>query len=181
MPQITVTIACKKGDNRAFKATSGTWYNVNDVVIPYLEKVNKGDVVTITTEKKGVAQYVTKLVSASAAPEQGPVTAPAGGEFTCNVCGKVLKDGKFKTCYMCNKKGLKPATKAEPTQTKVYDKGISDDRQAAIQRGNALNAAADIAAAYQFVNAENGEPDYEMAAQYTKLLAESLLEWLRAE
>ena len=62
--EIKLTILAKKGDNKAFKGSDGNWYNLNDNVVPYLEKMNKGDEIVVTFEKKGVARYVSKIASA---------------------------------------------------------------------------------------------------------------------
>jgi hypothetical protein len=182
MAQVRVTVACKKGDGKAFKAVegspTGTWYNLREAAMSALQSINKGDVIVIEVEKVKNVNYVTSLTKATTEPTSAVESATG---FTCPVCNKPMKDGKYPVCYMCNKKGLKAptTTKEEKTETKKsYD---NPERTAQIQRGNALNASAAIAANYQFVNSETGEPDYEMAAQYTKLLAQTLLDWLRAE
>jgi hypothetical protein len=164
--EIKGKILAKKGDNKAFKLDDGNWYNLNDPVIPYLEKMNKGDEIVVTFEKKGVSRYVSKLVGANAVetPKSEP-TSTTG--FACEDCGKELKDGKFKKCFMCNKKN--PAPKKEKDNS--YN---SPEKTAQIQRGNALNAAANVASGLAF-----NDPD--TARQFTLELAEQLLEWLRAE
>ena len=171
--EIKGKIVCKKSDNKAFKLGED-WYNVNKEVIPDLEKMAKGDEVVVTFEKKGVARYVSKLVSASNAKTEAPAEvkkdSPTG--FACEVCNAPLKDGKFKVCYMCNKKGLKPKTKTDaPSGKNTYD---NPEKTAQIQRGNALNAAAAVASTQQF-------SDPETAKQYTLILADEFLTWLRAE
>lgn len=171
--EVKVKILAKKGDNKAFKASDENWYNVNDVVIPYLEKLNKGDEVIVTYEKKGISRYVSKIVKASEVKEELQKESSTG--FACEVCGKELKDDKFKLCYMCNKKGLKPNKEpvAEPIKKewKPYD---NPEKTAQIQRGNALNAASMVASGTSF-------SDIETAAQFTLELAERFVEWLRAE
>lgn len=165
-------ILCKKSDNKAFKM-GDNWYNLNDNVIPYLEKLNKGDEVVVTFEKKGVSRYVSKLTVAGAV-ETKTETASTG--YVCEVCGKALKDGKFKKCFTCNKSGAtKPAEKnTESSTKKLYVPYDNAEKTAQIQRGNALNAAASVASSQQFA-------DPEVAKQFTLLLAEDFLNWLRAE
>jgi len=163
-------ILAKKGDNKAFKLDDGNWYNLNDPAIPYLEKMNKGDEIVVTFEKKGVSRYVSKLTSASAV--ETPKTTepePAKGStgFACEVCGKELKDGRFKKCFVCNKKNPSPKTEKKSS----YD---NPEKTAQIQRGNALNAAGFVASNQQFA-------DPEEAIQYTLEVAERFLEWLRIE
>jgi hypothetical protein len=170
-------ILCKKSDNKAFKMGEN-WYNLNDPVIPYLEKLSKGDEVVVTFEKKGVSRYVSKLVSASAAKAEAPAEEKKESStgFACEVCGKELKDDKFKVCYMCNKKGLKPKSEASEPPKGGAGKGYYDnpEKTAQIQRGNALNAAATVASSQQFA-------DPDVAYQFAIILAERFLEWLRAE
>ena len=170
-------IICKKSDNKAFKLGEN-WYNLNDPVIPYLEKLNKGDEVVVTFEKKGVSRYVSKLTSAGAVEPQAETTATTG--FVCEVCGKALKDNKFKKCFMCNKTGaVKKDVAAPASATGVVEKPKGSyydnpEKTAQIQRGNALNAAATVASSQQFA-------DPDVAKQFTLLLAEDFLTWLRAE
>ena len=171
-------ILAKKGDNKAFKLDDGNWYNLNDPVIPFLEKMSKGDEVVVTFEKKGVSRYVSKLVGANVAETQKTETTSTTG-FVCEVCGKELKDGKFKKCFMCNKSGavkkeegkLPQDDKSEQPKNNNYN---NPEKTAQIQRGNALNAAASVASSQQFA-------DPEVAKQFTLLLAEDFLNWLRAE
>ena len=210
-------IVVKKSDNKAFKLGED-WYNVNDNVIPILTKMNKGDDVVVTYEKKGVARYVSNMVPAGAAP--APTAADcknaeekntSTAEFKCAVCQKPLKDGKFKKCYECNLAGKTAPATTESTTTdttvgpKCTDCGCalkddkytkcfpcnkknpvkkqwsgksggsykeSPEKTAMIQRGNALNAAASVASGQQLA-------DPDVAGQYTILLAQKFLEWLR--
>jgi len=113
-------IVVKKSDNKAFKLGED-WYNVNDNVIPILTKMNKGDDVVVTYEKKGVARYVSNMVpagAASTAPAAAEEKNTSTAEFKCEVCQKPLKDGKYKKCYDCN-----VAKKSAPasTEEKVAD------------------------------------------------------------
>jgi len=177
--EIKGKILAKKGDNKAFKLDDGNWYNLNDNVIPSLEKLNKGDEVVVTFEKKGVSRYVSKLTGAGATETLKTEVRESATEFACEVCGKELKDGKFKKCFMCNKSGavktssstiVIPGTVEKP-KGNYYD---NPEKTAQIQRGNALNAAATVASSQTF-------EDPEVAKQFTLLLAEDFLTWLRAE
>ncbi len=58
-----------KSDFKALRLSDRRWYNVNEPVIPYLQKCSKGDEVTLTYEKKSnsTAMYVSKLVKSAAA------------------------------------------------------------------------------------------------------------------
>jgi uncharacterized C2H2 Zn-finger protein len=189
MAELTVIIQVKKKDGKAFMATTGSWYNVKDFVIPYLEKINKGDTVQIETEKKGIAQYVTKIVKVEAIAQ---AEAPKTGEskFKCPVCGKAMKDDKYPVCYMCNKAGKKApettvetSTKEQPkTEKPAYQtKYGSPEDIAGKEMGCALNAAATVASGQHFVNMETGTPDPDAAAEYVKIVATSLLDWFKIQ
>lgn len=203
--EITGIIEVKKSDNKALKLDDGNWYNMNENVVSALTKASKGNVVTMQYEKKGTSRYVSKLSTDSNSEEQQSESPTA---FACEVCGKELKDGKFKKCYMCNKKGATAPKKSSeksseftcedcgaplkdgkykkcyPCGTKAFkNKAAKEpakesstyiDKTAQIQRGNALNAAASVASTQQFEN-----PD--VANEFTIILAERFLDWLRAE
>jgi hypothetical protein len=181
--EIKGKILAKKGDNKAFKLDDGNWYNLNDNVIPYLEKMSKGDEVIVTFEKKGVSRYVSKLSVAGAAEAPRTETTSTTG-YVCEVCGKALKDGTFKKCFMCNKTGatkkeeVKPST--EPYVKKEYKSyesksyyGSPED-VAGKEMGCALGAAATVASSQQF-------NDPEVAKQFTLILADEFLTWMRAQ
>jgi len=172
MPQKIIKIAAKKGDNKAFKGVDNKWYNVRDFVIPYLENVNKGDVVSITTEKKGAAIYVTKLQKIDDNNVEQDVPR-------CSICGKELKNPNYPTCWSCKDKApKKSATENEKKSVVSYN---NVDRTAQIQRGNALNAAAAVTGGQTFLNPETGHPDPDAAQQFTLILAEAFVDWLRIE
>ena len=206
MSELKSRIVAKAGSGKAFKADDDNWYNVEDAVIPYLAKINKGDNIIITYEKKGTTRKVSKVVIAGEAPAtaKAEVKESTTG-FACEVCRKELKDGKYKKCFACNKSGAtkkeeftcedcgaklkdgkykkcwdcnKKAPKGETGKSTWTGKGKSSydnpEKTAQIQRGNALNAAADVSSSQNFV-------DPEAAVQYTLLIAERFLEWLRNE
>lgn len=170
--EIKLKILAKKSNNKAFKGSDDNWYNLNDNVIPYLEKLNNGDEVVVIYEKKGVSRYVSKLTNSI---KESIETKDSSTGFVCEVCGKELKDGKYKKCYTCNKNAPKESIESEPDNKKskvnYYD---NPAKTAQIQRGNALNAAASVASSQQFA-------DPEVAKQFTLLLAEDFLNWLRVE
>ena len=197
--EIRGTIICKKADNKAFKLGEN-WYNVNDPAIPYLEKMSKGDMITVTYEKKGTSRYVSKLTGGQT--EQAEESQSSTTGFHCEVCGKALKDDKFKKCYTCNKSGATKKEESSETSTSEFTcedcgKALKDgkykkcytcgkkspksntsydnpEKTAQIQRGNALNAAGAVASSQQFA-------DPDTAQQFTLMLAESFLTWLRGE
>ena len=175
-------IICKKSDNKAFKLGEN-WYNLNDPVVPFLEKMNKGDEVLVTYEKKGVSRYVSKLVSANEVIHTTEHVVSATG-FACEVCGKALKDGKFEKCFLCNKNKLEkkedPKSNPVETITEPYVKkewktnyGSPEDI-AGKEVGCSLGAAATVASGQKL-------DDPEIAKQYVLLLAEYFLDWMRAK
>jgi len=162
-------VICKKADNRAFKLGED-WYNCNDNVIASLEKIGKGEEVTVTFEKKGVSRYVSSIIVGGASVAPASTEAPKSSTgFACEVCGASLKDGKYKKCFKCNKSGA-----SKPVAAKEEKKSYDSSAVAGIQRGNALNAAGAVASGTQF-------PDPETAQQFTLILADAFLVWLRAE
>jgi hypothetical protein len=163
-------VICKKADNRAFKL-GDDWYNCNDNVIASLEKIGKGEEVTVVYEKKGVSRYVSSITvgGASAAPSAAEAPKSSTG-FACEVCGASLKDGKYKKCFKCNKSGATKSGAAKEEKKGSY----SPDAVAGIQRGNALNAAGAVASSQQFASPV-------AAKEFTLILADEFLQWLRAE
>jgi hypothetical protein len=173
--EVKVKIVAIKSDNKAFKASDDSWYNVNTPVIPYLEKMSKGDEVVVTFEKKGTSRYVSLLTLASAKTETTSA-AETTSEFKCEVCGKTLKDGKYKVCFTCNKAGKTAPSQASsaPTTGKSYNSYNDPAKTAQIQRGNALNASAAVASGVSFQTPQE-------ASEFTLELANSFLDWLRSE
>jgi hypothetical protein len=184
--EIKGKLVCKKSDNKAFKLGED-WYNVNDSVIPFLEKISKGDFITVQFEKKGISRYVSKLAKGSETSEGEVKTEESSTGFICEVCGTSLKDGRFKKCYLCNKnkatKKEEPEKKEEPKQKEEPEKkeesterpksfyGSPEDVEGK-EIGCAIAASASAAAGTQF-----GSPDE--AAQWIKIVAGQLLEWIR--
>jgi hypothetical protein len=170
--EISGKIICKKSDNKAFKL-GDNWYNVNDNVIPDLTKMNKGDDVIVTYEQKNTSRYVSKLVSSASAQSNNTNTTG----FVCEVCGKALKDDKFKKCFMCNKSGAtKPATQEQGNQstpTSAVKYGSAEDI-AGKEKGCALGAAATVASGCAF-------SDPETAKQFVLELADAFVDWMRAK
>jgi len=171
-------ILTKKSDNKALKLSDDNWYNLNAPAIPYLEKMSKGDEVIITFEKKGVSRYVSKIVSATEAPKEEKTETTSSTGFACEVCGKELKDDKFKVCYMCNKKGLKKKTDAPASvEKKNYESKTaygSPEDIAGKEVGCSLGAAATAASGTAF-------NDPETCTQFVLEVAERLLDWMRAK
>lgn len=172
--EIRGKLKVKAGNGKGFLVEGQEgWFNASDSVVPYLEKINKGEEVTVVFEKKGVKKEVIKITKISNVvekntPEPEEKESPTG--FVCEECGAALKDGKYKKCYPCNKKT--PAQK-EGKKSWVKTSYDNPEKTAQIQRGNALNAAADLLSGRQ--------EDPETLAEMTLVVAEKLLEWLRAE
>jgi len=171
-------IICKKSDNMAFKLGEN-WYNLNSDVVPYLEKLNKGDEIMVVYEKRGVSRYASKIILAGAVEAPKTETASTMG-YVCEICGKELKDGRFKKCFVCNKNKLvkKEDPKSNPAVTepkKPYTPYDNPEKTAQIRRGNALNAAGAAISG----NLQGTDPD--TIAQALIMVAERALEWLKTE
>ena len=97
-----------------FEAGKEKWATTSEAVVNYAKanfKANE-DVDVEYTEKNGsyTVSRITKKGSAPA-PVETKTEAPKSSEHKCEDCGAVLKDGKYKKCYPCNKKN--PAPKKE--------------------------------------------------------------------
>jgi hypothetical protein len=171
--EVTVTIAAKAGNGKAFKA-GDVWYNVKENVMPFLAKLNKGDTVVVTYDKKGTSNIVTKVAKAE---EREEVVAETTGVATCNVCGKALKDSKYKTCYMCNQKKSQEApaatvkSEARPQQTW----GKSDDDKERIVRTSGMYIAG-----YLLQGAALTE-DVEAVMEKARFIAEQAITFIKNE
>jgi hypothetical protein len=152
------------------------WYNVETTIIPQLDKINKGDEVSIVYTKKGVSRTISKITKATVEVpkvETPKVTTPTDPTKPhCKDCGKELKDSKYETCFDCSKK------KNPELGTGSYH-SENPEKTAQIQRGNALNAAAAVSSGQQFIHPETGAIDPEKAAQFTINLAQRFLTWLQ--
>jgi hypothetical protein len=224
MAELKGTIQVKAGNGKGFIiADVEGWFNCADVAL--LSKFNKGDKVIVSYEASGKIRKVTMISSdgpkeAAPAVQKAPepvkqeTPKPSSTGFACAVCGKELKDGKFKKCYECNMAGkLSEPTKeeklpAELTGPKCVDCGValkddkytkcfpcnkknpvkkqwsgkktnydSPEKTAQIQKGNALNAAAAVLAGADCIKAL----DPEGIAQVTRLVADSLLDYLKQD
>ena len=172
MAEFNGKLKVKAGNGKGFKIEGyDGWFNASDKVVPYLEKIEVGTEVVVIYKQDGIKRIAEKVSPASTVKEKEQHEEKKS-EFTCEVCGASLKDGKYKVCYMCNKKGAKKST--SETKKSSTSNTNTDDRTAQIQRGNSLNAASMVASGQSFSNPEE-------AGQFVKILAENLLEWLRAE
>lgn len=94
----TLKIKVIKADKRAFKGDDENWYNLNKDRVEDMSAFAAGDEVDFVYEQKGVSRYISEIKkhTTNAAPVKEE------GKFYCEVCGKELKDGKYKKCYECN-------------------------------------------------------------------------------
>jgi hypothetical protein len=106
------------------------WFNAIDDNV--MLKFKKGDEVIISYELNGKIKKVS-MISSNGPRETAPVATKLPA-FACEVCGKELKDGRFKKCYDCNiAKKSAPQPVSEPTTTvgpKCIDCGVAlkDDK-----------------------------------------------------
>jgi len=179
--EVKGTLARKAGNGKGFLIEGDEgWFNATEASTPYLAKLAVGDEVEISFFKKGVTRVVTQIKKASGEPKAA-AEAPST-EKCCTVCGKVLKNPNFPTCWDCKNKAPKEEAKSKvydkPAEAKTYKSYDNPEKTAQIQRGNALNAAAAI---MSNPNVAMQDTSPEALAEATKMLANTLLDWLRAE
>ena len=108
-----------------FEVGKEKWATTSEEIVNYAKanlKANE-DVDVEFTENNG--QYsVSKLTKKGSAPVETKTETSKTGEYKCEDCGKVLKDGKYKKCFDCNKKSpAKPKEDSKPTEYKCTDCG----------------------------------------------------------
>lgn len=123
--EIRGKVIAKAGNGKAFKLGED-WYNVLPSVIPNLEKISKGDEINVTYEKKGTVRTVSEITTGQARPQQQaqPEQETSAG-YSCTVCGKALKDDKFKKCFMCNKAGKESGTQTKAPKAEQAPTGFN--------------------------------------------------------
>ena len=98
------------------------WFNATDKSKVYLEKIAIGTLVDVDYFSKGA--FRTAIVIAPAKtqelvkPEVKQETKTT--EYKCSVCGKVLKDNKYPTCWDCKNQPQKPEEKKEEPSKVIY-------------------------------------------------------------
>jgi hypothetical protein len=200
--KITAKVTNKSKTNKGIQLEGQEgWFSVPDKLVPYAEKINKGDLIEVTYVKKGTFQNVLGLYpkteeeqvrldhdhKAHDEPEKKEES-----KYKCTECGATLKDGKFKKCFNCNKKAkenpkVEEAIKEkEPVKTQVFDdknkskepwnpgqiKYGSEEDIAGKEVGCASNSAAAILAG------RSGYPE-ELLEEW-RILFNGILEHIRA-
>lgn len=189
MPTQTLTAKLvKKASNGKGFVLEGQegWFNASDKSEPFLAKIEVGKVVEVSYFKKGVKREVTMIKIVDGVKESPTETSEdikeENGTYTnCAICGKELK-GKgvnYPNCWDCKdkapKKEKKETTTVEPKEKRTYTPYNSDDRTAQIQRGNAANCAG------MAVGGNFAGNDPQTIAEAVKVIADQVLDWLRAE
>jgi hypothetical protein len=172
--ELTGKISRKAGNGKGFMMEGQeNWFNTEgDAVMNELAKYVVGDTVTLEYNKKGIKQSVVNIMATTAVKKAAPAPA-ATSEFVCEDCGAALKDGKYKKCWTCNKKGGTGKTYAKKEWTPKAGGYVDNpEKTEQIRRGNSLNAAAAVLAGRQ--------EDPETLAEMTIVVAERFLEWLKA-
>jgi len=127
------------------------WATTSEAVYNYAKKnfKSKEEVEYEMTEKNG-SYNVTKILKKGQKASSVPVktetkTEPVkSSEFKCEDCGKVLKDGKYKKCFVCNKKN--PSPKKEEVSKPVNTGGQRDLVGKSIERQAMMKASAEAVA-----------------------------------
>lgn len=114
------------------------WYATEEKIRTYTQSLKKGDKVKATYEigKKGGA--IINAIFLDKNETTATATEPA--EFKCIVCGKELKDGKYKKCYECNKSGAVAPSSAPEEPTIPTTQG-----QSGYSGGSKYGSAEDVA------------------------------------
>lgn len=181
MPTKTITakLTKKAGNGKGFLLEGyENWFNASEKVMPFLAKIEVGKTVEISYFQKGVNSIVTLIKEVSKeAKTQETTTEEKTNKPKCEVCGKELKgkSANYPTCWECKNKTPKENKEKETNKGRTYNNYDNPEKTAQIQRGNALNAAG-TAVSGNLVGAEPGT-----IAEAVKVIAEQLLDWLRAE
>lgn len=140
--KITGVLKRKAGNGKGFLLEGDeNWFNASEEAAKYLAKIELGTRVGVEFFKKGIKREVTIITEAKDAVKS-EVTSDA--KFTCAECGAPLKDGKYKKCYMCNKKSAaKVEVKSEPTAETTTT--ASADTKTWSSSGTKYGSAEDIA------------------------------------
>ncbi len=102
------------------------WATTTEKVYTYAKKNFKEDeeVGYDYTEKNG--QYtVKKILKDGESSKETETKSEAEPEFTCEECGKVLKDDKYEKCYTCNQKSRKSGGYSKSPEDKEQIKRLS--------------------------------------------------------
>jgi len=140
------------------------WATTTKAVHDWAKKnFNEGDEVDVEYNIKNGQYFVTRISAPGQSSKKS--TTPEGekskGKYTCEDCGKELKDGKYEKCYTCNKKN--------PSKFK------NTDTADAISRQNANHATSRALIALQ------GQVDVNNIFDITKRLHEMFLRLARGE
>ena len=142
-------VAYQKGNKNLIKVRTSEgkeiWATTSSAVYEYAKKsCQKESEYEVQTEEKNGQLYISRIGNDSPAPRAETAKSTA---YTCEDCGATLKDGKYKKCYLCNKKNpvKKEETKTEEKKPYVpYTK--SPEVQESIAKQAIMKAAADAVA-----------------------------------
>lgn len=115
--KLTAKVVNKSKNNKGlqFEGQEDAWFSVPEKLVGYSTKIEKGDTVEITYIKKGTFRNVIGIYLTPGEKKAEAPVAEAKKEtgFNCTECGAVLKDGKYKKCFSCNKKAKETPIKEE--------------------------------------------------------------------
>ncbi len=103
------------------------WFNATDKSKVYLEKIAIGTVIDVDYFSKGTFRTAIVIAPAKAQEQTKPEAKQETKttEYKCSICGKVLKDNKYPTCWDCKDKNkpekpeerkVEPPKKEEPSK-----------------------------------------------------------------
>jgi hypothetical protein len=158
-----VKIFAKSRNGKMVKAgetdKSCIWYFLDEPVVKFVETgIKVGDEVTIKYEQnngKNTITYITKGKGENQKSNHVSNTNSNNTLFKCEECGAILKDGKYKKCYICNQKNPPKKGYSSPN---LSSKSPEDKEQ--IKRLSILSSAV------KAVQAVTGQVDVNSLAEY---------------
>ena len=123
------------------------WATTSEDVVNYAKSnFQKNEEIDADYTERHGQYHVTSLRKKGATKTSAPVaSATPSSAPTCSVCGKALKDAKYKKCYDCNKKPSTDAPASSPS-TPTGNGGQRDTVGKSIERQAMMKASADAVA-----------------------------------
>lgn len=108
------------------------WMTTSTAVYGFAKKALKGtdkqtgyggDEVKVEYTQDGGKYNCTRIEKTGGAPTTQQNTTTNNTEFKCSECGKALKDGQYKKCYLCNQKNPTKSDTQSNSEYKCLDCG----------------------------------------------------------
>jgi hypothetical protein len=163
-------VKAKAGSGKGFLLDNdANWFSVKDNLVDDLAKVEKGTEIEVTYTKNGTFRNVSVI---NVVAKKAAKTEAKSEGFACEDCGAALKDGKYKKCFMCNKKAPKETAKEDKPATNYNKSNYGSPEDVA---GKEVGCAAGVAGKLLSGRQEDPETMLEM----WKILTNGILEHIR--